>query len=392
MSFVSLVVVWTVAFVAPLVAQAIPRVRIPSVVLEILAGIAIGPAVLGWVKVDEPIHVLSVIGLSCLLFLAGLELDVTLIKGRRLQATTLAFAASITIAYAISLALHAAGIVENTLLVAICLSATALGIVAPVLKDAGESTSEFGQLVIASASIADFGTILLLSLFFSRESGSVAAKVVLMGGFVVLTAVIVLVMTFADRWTVLSTVLQRLQDSTAQIRVRGAFLLLVGFAALAGRLGLEVILGAFVAGALLSVLDHDYQRTHPKLHDKLEAIGFGVFVPVFFVASGLQFDVGSLFADPGTVLRVPVFLAALLAARGLPALLFRPLVGSSRAIVAGLLQATSLPFIVATTTIGVELKVLASANASALVAAGLLSVVIFPMTAVALLRRTEPAA
>ncbi len=392
MSFVSLVVVCTVAFVAPLVAQAIPRVRIPSVVLEILAGIAIGPAVLGWVKVDEPIHVLSVIGLSCLLFLAGLELDVTLIKGRRLQATTLAFAASITIAYAISLALHAAGIVENTLLVAICLSATALGIVAPVLKDAGESTSEFGQLVIASASIADFGTILLLSLFFSRESGSVAAKVVLMGGFVVLTAVIVLVMTFADRWTVLSTVLQRLQDSTAQIRVRGAFLLLVGFAALAGRLGLEVILGAFVAGALLSVLDHDYQRTHPKLHDKLEAIGFGVFVPVFFVASGLQFDVGSLFADPGTVLRVPVFLAALLAARGLPALLFRPLVGSSRAIVAGLLQATSLPFIVATTTIGVELKVLASANASALVAAGLLSVVIFPMTAVALLRRTEPAA
>ena len=391
MSFVALVIVCAVAFTAPLVSNAIPRVRVPSVVLEILAGVVIGPAVLGWVEVDEPIRVLSVIGLSCLLFLAGFELDVTLIAGRRLQVTALAFAVSGAIAYGVSLALHAAGIVESTLLVAICLSASALGIIAPVLKDAGESASEFGQLVITAASIADFGTILVLSLLFSRESGSIAVRLLLMGGFVVLTAIIVFAMVYADRWTGLETALRRLQDSTAQIRVRGAFLMLVGFAALAGQLGLEVILGAFVAGALLSVLDHDYRRTHPKFHDKLDAIGFGVFVPVFFVASGLQFDVGSLFADGRTLLRVPLFLAALLAARGLPALFYRPLVGSSRAVVAGLLQATSLPFIVATTTIGVEMKALAPANASALVAAGLLSVVIFPMTAVALLRRDTPA-
>ena len=180
----------------------------------------------------------------------------------------------------------------------------------------------------------------------------------------------------------------QLQESTAQIRVRGAFLLQVGFAALAGRLGFEIILGAFIAGALLSVLDHDYVRTHPRFHEKLEAIGFGVFVPVFFVASGLRFDTGSLFADAGTLARVPLFLAALLVVRGLPALLYRPLVGQTRAVVAGLLQATSLPFIVAATTIGLEMGVVNKANASALVAAGLLSVVIFPMTAVALLRRS----
>ena len=112
-----------------------------------------------------------------------------------------------------------------------------------------------------------------------------------------------------------------------------------------------------------------------------------IFVAVFFVASGLQFDAGSLFADAGTLVRVPLFLAALLVVRGLPALLYRPLVGSSRAVVAGLLQATSLPFIVAATTIGLELHALNRANASALVAAGLLSVIIFPMTAMALLRR-----
>jgi Kef-type K+ transport system membrane component KefB len=140
------------------------------------------------------------------------------------------------------------------------------------------------------------------------------------------------------------------------------------------------------------VLDHDYARTHPKFHEKLEAIGFGVFIPVFFVTSGVQFDTGALFSSPATMARVPIFLLALLVARGAPALFYRPIIGSSRSVAAGLLQATSLPFIVATTTIGIELHELTRPNASALVAAGLLSVVLFPMIAVAVLRRSKPAA
>lgn len=392
MSFVGLVIVCAVAFAAPLVANTIPRVRVPAIVLEILAGIVIGPAVLGWVHVDEPIRVLSVLGLSFLLFLAGLELDVKLLVGRRLHVTAVGFLVSALLAYGIALGLHALGMVESTLLVAICLSATALGVVASVLKDTGESASEFGQLVIAASSIADFGTVLALSLLFSREASSMATKLVLMGGFVALTVVIVIAMVTARRWTGVTTLLVRLQDSTAQIRVRGAFLLLVGLVALAGHLGLEVILGAFIAGALLSILDHDYARTHPKFHEKLDAIGFGVFIPVFFVTSGLQFDTGALFSSPATIARVPLFLLALLVARGSPALFYRPLVGSRRAVVAGLLQATSLPFIVATTTIGLELHEMLRPNAAALVAAGLLSVVIFPAIAVALLRRGTPAA
>jgi Kef-type K+ transport system membrane component KefB len=374
------------------VANAIPRVRIPAIVIEILAGIVIGPTVLNWVRVDEPIRVLSVLGLAFLLFLAGLELDVKLIAGRRLRVTAAGFAVSALLAYGIALGLHALGMVESTLLVAICLSATALGVVASVLKDTGEIASEFGQLVVAASSISDFGTVLALSLLFSREATSMAAKLVLMGGFAVLTVVIVIAMVTAVRWTGVTTLLVRLQDSTAQIRVRGAFLLLVGFVALAGQLGLEVILGAFIAGALLSVLDHDYAITHPKFHEKLDAIGFGVFIPVFFVTSGLQFDTGALFSSAGTLVRVPIFLLALLVARGAPALFYRPLVGGRRSVAAGLLQATSLPFIVATTTIGIELNELTRPNASALVAAGLLSVVLFPMTAVALLRRSTPRA
>jgi Kef-type K+ transport system membrane component KefB len=386
MAFTGLMIVCAVAFAAPLILGFFPRIRLPAIVVEILAGIAIGPAGLGWVTLDEPIRVLSMLGLALLLFLAGLELDVRLLSGRRLYVTIAAFAASMLVAYAIAAGLRAAGIVESALLVAICLSATALGIIAPVLKDAGESSSPFGQLVIAAASIADFGTVLMLSLLFSSEPTPVTVKLVLLGGFGVLILAVIVAMRTAERLARLQAVLLRLQDSISQIRIRGAFLLLVALAALAARLGLEVILGAFVAGGLLAVLDRDYARTHPKFREKLEAIGFGVFIPVFFVASGLRFDLGGLFADAATIARVPIFLGALCLARGLPALLYRPLVGARRVLPAALLQATSLPFIVATTTIGVELHALTAPNASALVAAGLVSVIIFPMAAMALLR------
>jgi len=171
--------------------------------------------------------------------------------------------------------------------------------------------------------------------------------------------------------------LERLQSTTAQIRVRGAFLLLLGFVALATELGLEVILGAFLAGAIVPLVDRDRLMTHPQLRLKLEAVGYGVFIPVFFVASGIAYDLGAL-SEGATVARIPVFLVALLAVRGLPALLYRRLVAPSEVRVAGLLQATSLPFIVAATAIGRELGVVGPENQAALVAAGLLSVVVFP--------------
>jgi Kef-type K+ transport system membrane component KefB len=391
MSFVGLVIVCAVAFGAPLLLGFFPRVRLPPIVLEILAGIVIGPAGLKWVVVDQPIRVLSTIGLAFLLFLAGLELDIKLLRGRRLGVSVLGFAVSVVIGMAIGYGLHLLGMVESVVLIAICLSAGAVGMVAPVLKDAGEGATDFGQLVIAAVSISDFGVVLLLSLLFSRESSGVTTKLLLIGGFVAMIAVLVGALLAAERSRGLEKTLTRLQDTTSQIRIRGAFLLMVALTALAVRLGLEVILGAFVAGTLISVLDRDYARTHPKFHEKLEAIGFGVFVPVFFVTSGLQFDLGALFADRNTLIRVPIFLVALLLARGLPALLYRSILDPLRLVVAALLQATSLPFIVATTTIGLDVNAITRPNASALVAAGLLSVVIFPATALALLRRTHPA-
>ena len=388
-SFSGLLIVAIVAFLAPLLLALTPARRLPEIVLEIVAGIIIGPSVLGWVKVDLPISILSVLGLAFLLFLAGLEVELERLRGRLLVYVGSAFLISFGLALLTGYGLYLARQVVSPLLIAIILVATGLGIVIPVLKDAGESASDFGQLVIAGAMFAEFGSIILLTLFFSREATSTPTKLVLLGGFALLAAGFAFVVLRLERSKRLATVLIRLQDTTAQIRVRGAFMLLVAFVALASVLGLETILGAFVAGVILRLVDGDRMMTHPQFRQKLEAIGFGVFIPVFFVTSGIRFDLAALFSSPSTILRVPIFLAALLFVRGVPALIYRPLVGSRRSIVAGLLQATSLSFIVAASQIGLELGLITKATGAALIAAGLLSVLIFPLLALTILRHTR---
>lgn len=385
-SFYNLLLVTTVAFIAPLLLGLSPARRLPSVVLELVAGILIGPSVLGWVKIDLPIDVLSLLGLAFLLFLAGLEVELERLKGRLLLFVCGGFVLSFGLALLVGFALFAAGQVHSPLYIAIVLVATALGVVVPLLKDSGESASSFGQVVIAGAMFAEFGSIILLSLFFSREATSTGTKLILLAGFVLAAAACAFVVLRLERLSRLAAVFKRLQDTTAQIRVRAAFLLLVAFVALAGALGLETILGAFIAGVLLRVVDADRMMTHQQFRQKLEAVGFGVFIPVFFVASGLNFNLMALFASPSTLVRVPIFLLALLLVRGLPALLYRPLIGSRRALIAGLLQATSLSFIVAASQIGLELHIITTATSAALIAAGLLSVLIFPIVALTLLK------
>ncbi len=389
-SLTGILIVAAVAFLVPLGLGLFPSARVPSVVLEILAGVVIGPSVLGLVEVDLPLEVLGLIGLAFLLFLAGSEIDLERLRGGRLKGAATGFALSMVLALGVAFALRTTGLIEAPLFVAIMLSATALGIVVPVLADAGELESTLGQQVIAAASIADFAAVILLSLFFSGGAGSVGATLLLLGGFLLLVAVVGVALAGVSRLDPLRSTLQRLQDSSAQIRVRGAFLLLVGFAVLAQVLGLEVILGAFIAGAVLRLIDRDGVMTHPQFRGKLDAVGFGVFIPVFFVTSGMELDLGAVFGGGAASLApVPVFLLVLLLVRGLPAALYRSSVGTRAAVAAGLLQATSLPFLVAAADIGVELGELRPATGAALVLAGLLSVLLFPLIALTLLRRAK---
>ena len=390
--FTNLLIVAAIAFTAPLLLALAPKLRFPAVVVEILAGILVGPEVLDWVEIDEPIRVLSILGLAFLLFLAGLEIDYEKLRGRLATNATLSFLVSFAIAIVIGVVLKATGTVHSSLFIAIVLSATSLGVVVPVLKDAGRSESEFGQLVIAAASIADFATIILLSIFFSEEASSTASTLLLLGALVALAVLIGLALAGIERLKSLRAAIVRLQDTTAEIRVRGAFLLLVGLTALATELGLEVILGAFIAGAILKLVGGADLRHHPEFSAKLQAVGYGVFIPVFFVAVGIAYDLGAL-SELSTLAQIPIFVAALLLARGLPALLYRGSVTRNEIGVAALLQATSLPFIVAATAIGIDLGAIEPGTAAAFIAAGLISVIVFPAAALSLLggRKPEPA-
>jgi Kef-type K+ transport system membrane component KefB len=387
-SFTSLAIVAATGFVAPLAIGLVPRLRLPNVVLEIALGILIGPSVFGWAHADEPVRIMSLIGLSFLLLIAGLEVDYERFRGRLLQVTGMGFVLSVAIALVIGLGLDAVGLVRSPLLIAIMFSATGLGIVIAVLKDAGQIETSFGQLVIAGSSIAEVGTIVLLTLFFSGESSNLAAKLVLLGLFGVLCLAVVAAVTRVEHSVHVMDTLVRLQDTTAQIRVRGAFVLLTVFVVLASKFGLEAILGAFLAGAILKLVDRDQAMTHPQFRRKLEAAGFGIFVPFFFVTSGISYDAGALFGHPSTLLRVPLFLAILLAVRGLPALLYRPLATSRETAAGALLQATSIGFFVVASQIGQDMGLISAANAAAVIAAGLLSVILFPLAALTLLHRS----
>ena len=384
--FANLFAVAVIALVAPLlIALAPPPLRVPAVVLEIVAGVAVGPSGLGLVDVDLPVQIVSLLGLAFLLFLAGLEIDVRSLRGRLLRLAVLGYLVTLAIGAAAGLGFAAAGWVRNPLLLALTLSATSLGLVVPVLKDAGMVDSPVGRATIAASSVADFAAVVLLSLLFSASEASTGGRLVLLVLFGALVAVTGVVVSLAGRWRRLGGVLVRLQDTTAEIRVRAAVVLLVAFVVLARRFGLESILGAFLAGAVVGMVDRD-TSSHPRFRAKLEAIGYGFLIPVFFVTSGLRLDLHGLFASPSALLRVPLFLAALLLARGVPALLYAGTVGRRAAVAAGLLQATSLPFIVTATQIGLIIGLMTPVTATALVCAGLLSVLAFPAVALRLLR------
>jgi Kef-type K+ transport system membrane component KefB len=387
--FVNLLAVTLIALTAPLLLGLAPAVRIPAVVLEIVAGVAVGPSGLGWVHIDLPVQIVALIGLAFLLFLAGLEIDVHRLRGRLLRLAVLGYLATLALGLTAGFGFDAAGWVRDPWLLAITLSATSLGLVVPVLKDARRADGALGQTVIAASSVADFAAVVLLSLLFSTEGGSISSKLVLLALFAALVAVIGAAVALAGRSRRLGDVLTRLQDTTAEIRVRAAVVLLVALVALAEKFGMESILGAFMAGAVVGLLDRD-ATSHPHFRTKLEAIGYGFVIPVFFVTSGLRLDLHALLASPSALARVPLFLLALLAVRGVPALLYARLFNRAGVLAAGLLQATSLPFVVTASQIGMITGLMSPVTATALVCAGLLSVLAFPALALALLRRTGP--
>ena len=389
-SFSAVLIIALVAVAVPVALALVPRLPVPGAVLEVLAGILIGPALLGWVHVNAPVQVLSDLGLGMLLFLAGLEIDIESLRGPLGRLAGWAFGGSVLLGLACGLALSLAGAGAKPVFLAVVLTSTSAGLLLPLLKDAGHERTPFGQLVMTAAALAEVATIMMLSLLFSATSKTSADRLASLAMFLALLAAIGLALGRVRNLTFLDRMLDRLEDRSAQLRVRAALTLALAFAVLASRVGFASILGAFAAGLLVRTIDLTGRAPHPQFQVKLEGIGFGFLVPVFFITTGVQFDARALVSSPAAIAQIPLFLAALLAVRGVPALLYARRFGKRRAGVAGLMQATSLTFVIVAAQIGTASGQITQTTAAALLAAGLLSAALFPATALKMLS-AEPA-
>ena len=379
----SLLVVAAVAVAAPIVADYLPRVRVPVVVLELVLGIVVGPQVLELAKTGGIVDTLATFGLAFLFFLAGLEINFDRVRGRPLELGTVGWLASATLGFGIAAILQSEGKVISTLVIGLCLVTTSLGTLVPILKDAGLLETRFGTYVVGVGTIGEFGPIILVSLLLGVDRAGKAA--LLLGVF---TAIALAAAVLALRWrpTRIILLIERTMRQSAQLAVRLSWLVLVLLLYITARFGLDVILGAFAAGLVVGLVAQGHLGD--PLRTRLDAIGYGVFVPIFFVTSGMKLDVDALFEHTSTAVRLPVFLVLFLLVRGLPALLYSRDLPRSDLLPLALLSATALPLIVAVTAIALDTSRIKPENAAALIGAGMLSVLIFPMTALALRRRT----
>jgi Kef-type K+ transport system membrane component KefB len=378
----SFVVVAVIAFTAPVLRELIPRLLVPSIVLELVFGIIVGPQVLGIAHASQPVDLFSTIGLAALLFLAGREIDVERLRGAVLERGLACLALGFLIAAALAAPMHEVGLIKTPLLVAVILVATSLSVIIVPLRDEGEINTGFGQQVIATAAIAEFASVILLSFFYSNERTGYGTELVHLSAFVLLAVIVFLTVSQAGRSTRLSAAMERLRESSAQIQTRADLALVAIVVGITTKLGLESILAAFTVGVIRGMTE---QRDEAS-DQKREAVALGIFVPFFFVSSGLSFQLDELFATVGGVIRLPVFVLALLAVHVIPALLYRRTMGMRMAVAAGLLQATSFSFIIVATQIGLQLHIMLQSTATALVGAGLISVVAFPAIGFAILR------
>jgi len=380
--YTSFVVVAVIAFLAPLIRGMAPQILVPAIVLELVGGIIVGPHGIGIASATPPVEVFSTVGLACLLFLAGREIQVERLRGALLTTSLAGFVISFALAFGAAVVLHEVGLIKTPLLVAIVFVATSLSIIIVPLKDARETDTEWGQQVIAAAAVAEFGAVILLSFFYSGQRSGAGTEIFHLSLFVVLAALLLFSLTHANEFRRITGAMKRLERTSAQIRVRGDFALIAVVAGVASRLGLESILAAFTVGVIRGMTS---ERGDELAEERLDAVTLGIFIPFFFVGSGLDFDVGALFSSVSAFIRLPLFLLAVLVVRALPALIYRSRFATRRTAAAGLLQATSLSFIVVATQIGLGLHIMYRATATALVGAGLITVIVFPVLAFALI-------
>ncbi len=383
----SLLVVLAAAVVAPLVGELTRRIGLSIVVLELALGVAIGPQVLGWAAMDGVVSGVATIGMAFLFFLAGLEIELTAIRGKPLRLALSGWIVSLGLGFAIAFAGRALGLFDAWVVVGIALATTALGVLVPMLRDSGMLETPFGRLVMAAGVVGELGPILLMSFLLSRQHSTGKQSLLALAFF----AIVLLV-----AWSLLRGVaappflqlLRRTMTQSSQLPVRVAMLLLGALVVTAEGFGLDLALGALAAGMIVKLAVQG--APNDLLQQKLDAVGFGFLVPVFFITNGMKLDVIAVFTSGSGLLRTAVFFGAL-AVVHLPLMVMSRRIGTLRESVAlGLYAATTLSLIVAMTDVAVTAGVMQRQEADSLIVAGVLSVVLFPMLASMMLGTGAP--
>jgi Kef-type K+ transport system membrane component KefB len=375
------VAVALVAALAPLVVAMLPGPRIPQVVIFLLGGVLIGPHVLGFAE-SSSIELLANIGLGFLFLLAGYELDPRLLRQEPGRLAIGGWLMSAAIAVGVAAGLTAAGYIKDYVPVGLALTTTALGTLLPILRDNGMLGGEFGRHVFAAGAVGELFPILIIAVFLGQRGSFVALASVALVGALALGLTIV-------PWLARSAAVQRMvtegQESTGQVTLRWSMVLLFVLLAVASRFGLDVVLGAVLAGMVLRGWTQHLRMDTASLEHKFDAVGYGLFIPIFFISSGMSFDLKSIGEDP---LRLLIFFVLLIVVRGLPSLLvYRRALPPVQRLEMTFITATSLPLLIALAAVGEQDGVMLPATAASLIGAGVLSVLVFPLIAVGLHRR-----
>jgi Kef-type K+ transport system membrane component KefB len=379
-SFFAIVAVSAIAAIT--VATVPKRFAPPVVVVELIAGILIGPEVLGLAHSDDFVEFFANLGLGMLFFFAGYEIDFERIKGKPMELGAFGWLLSVILAYGLGGLLAAAGIVVSFLYTGSAMATTAIGTLIPILRDNGELKTRFGTYLLAAGGAGEFGPILLVTLVLSTTNPFREGAILML--FVALALALALVsVRYAWRgWPAL----ERTFEASSQLAVRVTVVLVFGLVLLAGKLGLDILLGGFVAGMItrLALKGHELQ----VFESKLTAVGFGFFVPFFFVTSGIEFDLAAL-GSAEAVAKLFLFFGLFLVVRGVPAmLLYRRVLTTRDRMALAFYCATELPLVVAITTIAIDAGEMRPSTAAGLVGAAMLSTLVYPFVAMAL--RKEP--
>jgi Kef-type K+ transport system membrane component KefB len=377
------------AVLAPMLSLLSGRMAVPGVVIEILLGVLIGPSVLGWAHTDDIVTAFSEFGLAMLMFLAGYELDLVAVRGRPLVLAGASWGMSLGLASIVGSVIILAGHRHGEIVTGLALSTTALGTLLPILHDSGVLATPMGRHILAVGSIGEFGPIVLVALVLGEQNPGITSLLLLAFAALAVASAFV-----ANRpWHIrIRRVLKRGLHASSQLPVRLCMLLIAAMVLLASHLGLDILLGAFAAGTVVRVaVAHLDDEVHLAIfRGKLEAIGFGFVVPIFFVVSGVNLDLAAFRRHPIALLSIPLFFMLMLVIRGLPVLLcYRHELDRSERVGLALMAATGLPLIVVVATLGEADGYISSGHAAALVTAGMLSVLVFPALSLRVLGRAR---